>query len=204
MLYSFDDINTLAVGPSFDQNIDYMDPKTIDDFHLYQCWRQNNSQSIRCYQDDISVIIPSTISRRLENVCWRRWYKSIKSLGEIAPSEINWYKDQDITWLYGPKFTNDSKFELVPEPQLTEKNLQDNDLQRCESQDDVSSHTSSLSLTNLSWSLSLSDLEDSDLKSSLKTASTGKRKTVKFCDIVNSREIINGRPFDYDFLDIRA
>lgn len=203
-MYSFDDINILAVGPSFDQNIDYMDPNEIDDFHLYQCWRQNNSQSIRCYQDDISIIIPSTISRRLENVCWRRWYKSIRGLGVIPPSEINWYKDQDITWLYGPKFTNESRFDIDKPPQLTEQNLRDNDEQACDSDDDVSSRTSALSLTNLSWSLSYSDLYDYELKSALKTIPSTKRKSVKFCDIVNSREFFNGRPFDYDFLNLRS
>lgn len=121
---SVDDIACLSRHPPFRENIDYMSPAAIDDYHLYQCWRQNNSLSIKSHQDDICLIIPSTILKRLENVCWRRWYKNMRSLKELDPIQINWYKDQDITWLYGPKFTGASRFDITTsQNRLTASNL---------------------------------------------------------------------------------
>ncbi|CAH2352602.1 hypothetical protein CLIB1423_07S03290 [[Candida] railenensis] len=120
-----DDFYCTPSRTTFNQNIDYMTTE-VSQYNLYQCWRQNNCVTIKSHHDDISVIIPSTVSKRLENTCWRRWYKEIKQLPVIPASQINWYKDQDITWLYGPKFSEHSDFEL-PSPlidhRLTTENL---------------------------------------------------------------------------------
>ena len=40
---------------------------------------------------------------RLLNICWRRIYKNHNNLKEYNPLEINWDKNSDITWLYGPQ-----------------------------------------------------------------------------------------------------
>ncbi|UNI15126.1 protein phosphatase regulator [Purpureocillium takamizusanense] len=41
-------------------------------------------------------------SKRLENASWRTWMKAKNKLKTISPEELNWLKDCDVTWLYGP------------------------------------------------------------------------------------------------------
>ncbi|GCB24058.1 uncharacterized protein C227.15 [Aspergillus awamori] len=39
---------------------------------------------------------------RLENASWRTWAKLKLNLGTVSPEALNWLKDCDVTWLYGP------------------------------------------------------------------------------------------------------
>lgn len=39
---------------------------------------------------------------RLENASWRQWMKTKKQLKTVSPESLNWLKDCDVTWLYGP------------------------------------------------------------------------------------------------------
>ncbi|KAJ4177668.1 protein phosphatase regulator [Fusarium falciforme] len=41
-------------------------------------------------------------SARLENASWRSWIKAKNNLKTISPESLNWLKDCDVTWLYGP------------------------------------------------------------------------------------------------------
>ena len=41
-------------------------------------------------------------STRLENASWRTWTKAKHRLKTISPESLNWLKDCDTTWLYGP------------------------------------------------------------------------------------------------------
>ncbi|KAL7936885.1 hypothetical protein V8C35DRAFT_210221 [Trichoderma chlorosporum] len=41
-------------------------------------------------------------SARLENASWRTWIKAKNNLKTISPETLNWLKDYDVTWLYGP------------------------------------------------------------------------------------------------------
>ncbi|TQV95878.1 hypothetical protein V2A60_001047 [Cordyceps javanica] len=41
-------------------------------------------------------------SARLENASWRTWMKAKHNLKTISPESLNWLKDCDVTWLYGP------------------------------------------------------------------------------------------------------
>jgi hypothetical protein len=41
-------------------------------------------------------------SERLENASWRTWMKAKNDLKTISPESLNWLKDCDVTWLYGP------------------------------------------------------------------------------------------------------
>jgi len=43
-------------------------------------------------------------SARLENASWRMWAKAKNHLKTVDPSKINWLKDYDVTWLYGPLY----------------------------------------------------------------------------------------------------
>ncbi|KUJ19004.1 uncharacterized protein LY89DRAFT_509659 [Mollisia scopiformis] len=40
--------------------------------------------------------------KRLENACWRVWGKKRYDLKTVSPESLNWLKDCDVTWLYGP------------------------------------------------------------------------------------------------------
>lgn len=39
---------------------------------------------------------------RLENALWRTWAQRRLNLKTISPEAVNWLKDLDVTWLYGP------------------------------------------------------------------------------------------------------
>ncbi|CAG8546855.1 14650_t:CDS:2 [Ambispora leptoticha] len=39
---------------------------------------------------------------RLENASWRTWAKQKYHLKTVNPERLNWMKDSDVTWLYGP------------------------------------------------------------------------------------------------------
>lgn len=52
---------------------------------------------------------------RLENASWRTWAKSKYGLRTVSPETLNWLKDCDVTWLYGPLQT-DSKPNQKPPP----------------------------------------------------------------------------------------
>ncbi|CAP69568.1 uncharacterized protein PODANS_1_12260 [Podospora anserina S mat+] len=41
-------------------------------------------------------------SARLENASWRTWMKAKNKLSTVSPETLNWLKDCDVTWLYGP------------------------------------------------------------------------------------------------------
>ncbi|KAK5987585.1 hypothetical protein PT974_11717 [Cladobotryum mycophilum] len=41
-------------------------------------------------------------SARLENASWRTWMKAKYNLKTVSPETLNWLKDCDVTWLYGP------------------------------------------------------------------------------------------------------
>ncbi|KAL8688820.1 MAG: hypothetical protein Q9218_005360 [Villophora microphyllina] len=48
-------------------------------------------------------------SIRLENASWRTWAKCKYRLETVSPETLNWMKDHDVTWLYGPLQTHSFK-----------------------------------------------------------------------------------------------
>ncbi|KAI0600199.1 protein phosphatase type 1 complex subunit Hex2/Reg1 [Biscogniauxia sp. FL1348] len=46
---------------------------------------------------------------RLENASWRTWMKAKYKLKTVSPETLNWLKDCDVTWLYGPLQTRQGK-----------------------------------------------------------------------------------------------
>ncbi|KAH9462606.1 hypothetical protein H4Q26_012233 [Puccinia striiformis f. sp. tritici PST-130] len=53
---------------------------------------------------------------RLENASWRTWAKQRSNLKTISPETLNWLKDSDVTWLYGPLHT---AVDPVPPPKIS-------------------------------------------------------------------------------------
>ncbi|KAL9937509.1 hypothetical protein V8E36_003918 [Tilletia maclaganii] len=53
---------------------------------------------------------------RLENASWRTWMKQMRKLKTVSPETLNWLKDSDVTWLYGP--LHQGQVEAVPPPKI--------------------------------------------------------------------------------------
>ncbi|KAF8075135.1 hypothetical protein FPV67DRAFT_616629 [Lyophyllum atratum] len=56
---------------------------------------------------------------RLENASWRTWWKQRNGLGTVTPETLNWLKDSDVTWLYGPLHTA-VDWSPPPKPAITD------------------------------------------------------------------------------------
>ncbi|KAI8083113.1 uncharacterized protein BX664DRAFT_388209 [Halteromyces radiatus] len=73
--------------------VDYLS-YTFDEMDLAASWRMMTKQK----KDIVNGI-------RLENASWRTWAKQRNHLKTISPETLNWLKDSDVTWLYGPLHT---------------------------------------------------------------------------------------------------
>ncbi|KAI9301628.1 hypothetical protein BJ944DRAFT_1486 [Cunninghamella echinulata] len=73
--------------------VDYLSYK-FDEMDLAASWRVMTKQK----KDIVNGI-------RLENASWRTWAKQRSHLKTISPETLNWLKDSDVTWLYGPLHT---------------------------------------------------------------------------------------------------
>ncbi|KAF7713404.1 Uncharacterized protein PECH_008996 [Penicillium ucsense] len=99
---------------------------------------------------------------RLENASWRTWAKAKHNLGTVSPEALNWLKDCDVTWLYGPLKTSSfrdvmtlnaspppSRLEtpssyLEPKPILKKKTMSETILQRSLSQHVLLQHAGAI------------------------------------------------------------
>jgi hypothetical protein len=82
-----DDID---VTDSPEQHVDYLTHKWKED-EISKSWKYVTLRR--------SAVADSA---RLENASWRTWAQTRLGLKTISPEELNWSKDSDVTWLYGP------------------------------------------------------------------------------------------------------
>ncbi|KAI9024007.1 hypothetical protein DFJ74DRAFT_705748 [Hyaloraphidium curvatum] len=73
-------------------HVDYFS-HTWDESDLQKSWRFTTKHKDNLFN-----------GRRLENASWRRWFQDKFHLQKLDPAELNWFKDSDICWLYGPIF----------------------------------------------------------------------------------------------------
>lgn len=73
-----------------ESNVDYLSYK-FDEMDLAASWRMLTKQKL--------TIVNGI---RLENASWRTWAKQRNNLKTVSPDTLNWLKDSDVTWLYGP------------------------------------------------------------------------------------------------------
>ncbi|KAJ3396072.1 hypothetical protein HDU92_004197 [Lobulomyces angularis] len=85
----------MTVNPISDHCVDYLS-YNFDLFDLHTSWKYSTR-----HKDSI------TNGRRLENASWRKFYQMKNKLQQIHPSELNWQKESDVVWLYGPFHTYD-------------------------------------------------------------------------------------------------
>lgn len=72
------------------QHVDYLSHEWEEE-DIWSSWRHIVSKR-RIYGE----------RSRLENASWRTWAKSKYKLKTVSPETLNWLKDCDVTWLYGP------------------------------------------------------------------------------------------------------
>ncbi|EFX03024.1 protein phosphatase type 1 complex subunit hex2 [Grosmannia clavigera kw1407] len=107
------DNNTVSTGPSRtnSSDFDFFDHIAEDDTAVRaQPSRHVDYLSHNWREEDIWESWKYIVSRRgdysnsarLENASWRTWMKSKNKLKTISPETLNWLKDCDVTWLYGP------------------------------------------------------------------------------------------------------
>ncbi|KAF9901400.1 hypothetical protein EC991_006199 [Linnemannia zychae] len=73
--------------------IDYLDNRWSNEDDIAASWKFMTKQK----NDLINGL-------RLENASWRNWAKQRHNLKTISPTSLNWLKDSDTTWLYGPLY----------------------------------------------------------------------------------------------------
>lgn len=105
-MYFYDD---MVVGPSqqiptFEENIDYLEYVPASNTGHYLHDNINLINFIKYMNKNPEYKIHNAfLYQRLSNICWRRLYKNFQHLPEVNPFVINWDKNSDITWLFGPK-----------------------------------------------------------------------------------------------------
>ncbi|CEJ02837.1 Putative Proteophosphoglycan ppg4 [Rhizopus microsporus] len=90
--HAADDESTINVKNT-EGNVDYLS-YNFDEMDLAASWRVLTKQKLNI----INGI-------RLENASWRTWAKQRNNLKTVSPETLNWLKDSDVTWLYGPLHT---------------------------------------------------------------------------------------------------
>ncbi|KAL5631010.1 hypothetical protein BROUX41_000882 [Berkeleyomyces rouxiae] len=88
ILFNSEDDTAVRAVPS--RHVDY----------LSHDWREEDIWSSWKYV--VSRRGEFTNSARLENASWRTWMKSKNKLKTVSPETLNWLKESDVTWLYGP------------------------------------------------------------------------------------------------------
>ncbi|KAI9243692.1 hypothetical protein BY458DRAFT_561157 [Sporodiniella umbellata] len=78
---------------STEGNVDYLS-YNFNEMDLAASWRVLTKQKLNI----INGI-------RLENASWRTWAQKRNNLKTVSPETLNWLKDSDVTWLYGPLHT---------------------------------------------------------------------------------------------------
>ena len=91
------DDNDLMYEPN--RHVDYLSHKWNEN-EISQSWRYIILKKKRKDTDLINAA-------RLENASWRTWSKARNNLKTVNPESLNWSKDSDVTWLYGPIVVGD-------------------------------------------------------------------------------------------------
>jgi hypothetical protein len=86
-----DDLAALITLPT--GQVDYLSHNWQEE-DVWRSWRNMTKQ-----KNEIANGI------RLENASWRTWWKQRNNLKTVSPETLNWLKDSDVTWLYGPIHT---------------------------------------------------------------------------------------------------
>ncbi|PWY74988.1 hypothetical protein BO70DRAFT_99157 [Aspergillus heteromorphus CBS 117.55] len=93
------DFQRLTQTPAADDSTIEDEPSRHVDYLSHE-WRQEDIWTSWRYVVARRNIYDNGV--RLENASWRTWAKLKLNLGTVSPENLNWLKDCDVTWLYGP------------------------------------------------------------------------------------------------------
>lgn len=79
--------------------------------------KTTESSKLTHQQQDLEIDMDAVNAARLENASWRTWAKARNNLKTVSPEIVNWSKESDITWLYGP---------IVPGKKMASASTQNN------------------------------------------------------------------------------
>ena len=97
----------VPVSAGDDHAIEVEPTRHVD--YLSHEWREEDIWSSWRYIVSKRGVFSNSV--RLENASWRTWAKSKHKLQTVSAEKLNWLKDCDVTWLYGPLQT-DAKNQL--------------------------------------------------------------------------------------------
>ncbi|EGP92145.1 unnamed protein product [Zymoseptoria tritici ST99CH_3D7] len=80
-----------AIKEQPSQQVDFLSHDWREE-DIWSSWRHIVSQRKSVYGE----------KSRLENASWRTWAKTKFDLETVSPERLNWLKESDVTWLYGP------------------------------------------------------------------------------------------------------
>jgi len=90
--------------------VDYLSHEWTKEDDIWTSWKVMSKQK-KAFANGV----------RLENASWRTWAKQKYSLKTVNPEKLNWLKDSDVTWLYGPLHTAwTNHIEFPPKSPTTE------------------------------------------------------------------------------------
>lgn len=90
-----------ALQPHDDNDLSF-EPKNRVDYFSYD-WTDREILKLWRYVVDRKKSMDGVETSRLENASWRTWARAKYGLKTVTPESINWKKDIDVSWLYGPK-----------------------------------------------------------------------------------------------------
>ncbi|KAL7274020.1 protein phosphatase regulator [Rhizina undulata] len=96
-------------GPIDDSGVRHEPSRHVD--YLSHDWKEEDIWSSWRYMVGKRKVYSN--AARLENASWRTWAKSKYKLKTVSPETLNWLKDCDVTWLYGPLSTGKEKVSLL-------------------------------------------------------------------------------------------
>ncbi|KAL4943959.1 hypothetical protein BDV06DRAFT_220730 [Aspergillus oleicola] len=90
--------STSQIPAADDSSVEEEPSRHVD--YLSHEWREEDIWTSWRYVVERREVYENSV--RLENASWRTWTKLRHNLGTISPETLNWLKDCDVTWLYGP------------------------------------------------------------------------------------------------------
>lgn len=184
---NFSTLPIISTNPYFDSFVNSDPPMAVDYFsykltskQYHNCWKNiYNNQFMKPYElsnvdsitrlqtvertDDLMMFLPTTSQARLENACWRAWYKNLKNLKELDPTEINWLKENDVTVLYGPLIiTSNDKTNNVVNDDDDDTHSANSMQSQSSNVDDLFDQDGDMKMNDESWNLDSPINTDSD------------------------------------------
>ncbi len=111
---SSDNVAQTEIFQPHDDNDITFEPKNRVDYFSYDWTDREILKSWRYVVDRKRTIDHNARveNSRLENASWRTWARAKYCLKTVTPESINWKKDTDVSWLYGPKCTPETESDV--------------------------------------------------------------------------------------------